>query len=74
MAFSISSEYDCTQPAWLSVTPSSGTGVAIGGSETVTVDVDSTGLAAGSYSATVCIASNDIQNPVVAVPVSVTVN
>lgn len=74
LAFSISGEYDCTQPAWLSVTPTSGTGVAIGGSETVTVDVDTTGLAAGSYSATVCIASNDIQNPVVPVPVSLTVN
>jgi subtilisin family serine protease/subtilisin-like proprotein convertase family protein len=72
LAFNVSTEYDCGAP-WLSTAPSSGTGIAVGGSETVSVTVDTTGMAAGTYTAALCIASNDFYNPVVAVPVSVTV-
>ncbi|MFC4819964.1 S8 family serine peptidase [Dokdonella ginsengisoli] len=57
---------------WLSATPESGTTAADGSSD-VTVTFDSTGLAAGSYSANVCVNSNDTEQPVVAVPVTMTV-
>ncbi|MBO9661439.1 S8 family serine peptidase [Dokdonella sp.] len=57
---------------WLSAAPASGTTVASGSSE-VTVTFDSTGLAAGKYSANVCVGSNDTEHPIVAVPVSMTV-
>ena len=73
LSYNLSSEYDCGAP-WLSVSPSSGAGIAVGGSETVSVTVDTTGMAVGTYTAALCIASNDFFNPVVAVPVSVTVN
>lgn len=57
---------------WLSAAPASGTTVAEGSSD-VTVMFDSTGLAAGSYSANVCVSSNDTGQPLVAVPVTMTV-
>ncbi len=57
---------------WLSAAPASGTTAADGSSD-VTVTFDSTGLAAGSYSANVCVNSNDTEQPVVAVPVTMTV-
>lgn len=58
---------------WLSVSPDSGTTAA---SETSTVDVtfDSTGLTGGStYTATLCVESNDAITPLVTVPVTLTV-
>ncbi|MEI2689633.1 MAG: choice-of-anchor J domain-containing protein [Anaerolineae bacterium] len=51
----------CSAPAnvpWLSVSPAAGT-TAPGGNTPVTVTFDSTGLAAGTYNATLCIDSND---------------
>lgn len=60
------------QVSWLSQTPAAGT-VAPGGSADVTVTANAQGLAAGSYSANVCVVSNDPVHPVVAVPVSLTV-
>lgn len=57
---------------WLSAAPASGTTAAEGSSD-VTVTFDSTGLAAGSYSANVCVSSNDTGQPLVAVPVTLTV-
>lgn len=66
---------ECRNPgevAWLSQSPASGS-VAPGGSADVTVTANATGLAAGSYSANVCVASNDPVRPVIAVPVSLTV-
>jgi hypothetical protein len=66
----------CDNPSdvpWLSVAPASGS-LAGGASADSTVTVDASSLAAGSYSANLCVASNDTVTPVVTVPVSVTVN
>lgn len=66
---------ECRNPAdvaWLSQTPASGS-VAPGASTDVTVTANAAGLAAGSYSANVCVASNDPLRPVIAVPVNLTV-
>jgi hypothetical protein len=58
--------------AWLDASPASGE-VASGATSMATVDVDATELAAGSYSAFVCLHSNDPANPLISVPVNVTV-
>ncbi|GEM_PF-763629 len=60
------------QISWLSESPSAGT-VAPGGSTDVTITANASGLAAGSYSANVCVVSNDPVRPVVAVPVNLAV-
>ena len=57
---------------WLSADPVAGT-VAPDGSQEVTVTLDSTGLALGEYTANLCVESNDPVNPVVNVPVTLTV-
>ncbi len=65
----------CDDPGdvpWLRVSPESGT-TAAGGASNVTVLVDSTGLAAGVHEANLCVGGNDPDNPLVGVPVSVTV-
>lgn len=65
----------CTFPSdlpWLSVSPTSGT-TAAGTSSAVDVTFDSTGLATGVYTGTLCIDSNDPVTPLVEVPVSMTV-
>jgi hypothetical protein len=65
----------CQNPAdvpWLSVSPAAGS-VAGGASQDATVSVDATGMAAGSYSANLCVTSNDAITPLVNVPVALTV-
>ncbi|AKS43326.1 choice-of-anchor J domain-containing protein [Wenzhouxiangella marina] len=65
----------CLTPAdvpWLSVTPASGS-VAAGASEEVTINVDSTGLATGTYEARVCVETSDVNNPVFVLPVTLEV-
>jgi hypothetical protein len=71
----------CSSPAdvpWLSVSPTGGT-TAAGGSDPVTVTLDSTGLAAGTYNANLCVSSNDPDpgpgngTDLVVVPVELTV-
>ena len=65
----------CQNPAdvpWLSVSPAAGS-LAGGASQDATVSVDATGVAAGSYSANLCVTSNDPVNPLVNVPVALTV-
>ena len=71
----------CAAPAsvpWLSVSPASGT-TAAGTSTPVTVTFDATGLAAGSYTANLCVRSDDPDagpgngTDLVVVPVSLTV-
>ncbi len=57
---------------WLSEDPISGT-VAAGGCQTVTVTFDATGLTPGDYLANLLIDSNDPDEPVVTVPVTMTV-
>jgi subtilisin family serine protease len=58
---------------WLSAAPASGT-TAAGASSNVAVTFDSNGLAAGSYSANVCVSSNDNAQSIVAVPVTLIVS
>lgn len=65
----------CDNPSdvsWLSVAPASGS-LAGGASADSTVTVDASTLTAGSYSANLCVTSNDPATPLVTVPVNVTV-
>lgn len=66
----------CDAPSeisWVSVAPTSGTTDPLS-SSTVDVTFDTTGLTVGeTYTGTLCVTSNDIETPVVPVPVSVTV-
>jgi len=71
----------CSAPAdvpWLSVSPTSGV-TGVGNSDAVTVTFDSTGLAAGTYDANLCVRSDDPDagpgngTELVVVPVSLTV-
>ena len=57
---------------WVSVSPISGT-IAAMSSTDVDVTFDSTGYAAGVYTGTLCVNSNDPLNPVVSVPLTMTV-
>lgn len=68
-------EADCSTPAdvpWLSVTPTSGS-VPVGTPASLEVAVDTASLDPGSYTANLCVASNDTANPTIAVPVTLTV-
>ncbi|MPZ28252.1 MAG: S8 family serine peptidase [Micromonosporaceae bacterium] len=57
---------------WLDLDPRSGT-VAPGDTQRVQVTLDSTGAPVGELTATICVASNDPQQPLVTVPVTVQV-
>jgi subtilisin family serine protease len=70
-AFKLEGDAACGA-SWLSLSPSSGT-VGASGSTNVTATFNSTGLSVGTYSAMACIASNDANNPIVKVPVTLTV-
>ena len=66
---------DCDGPDpidWVSVNPISGT-VPMTSSVSVDVTFDSSGYAAGVYTGTLCVNSNDPINPVVPVPLAMTV-
>ncbi|HEY0231423.1 MAG TPA: hypothetical protein VGC55_09240 [Dokdonella sp.] len=75
-AFSIAEpKGPCANPAdvpWLSVSPASGT-TAANASTPVTVTFDASGLSDGTYSATLCVQSNDLSRVVVPVPVQFSV-
>ncbi|ANB18646.1 S8 family serine peptidase [Dokdonella koreensis] len=58
--------------SWLTLTPSSGS-VAPGASTDVAVRIDSSGLATGEHHASLCLDSNDPEQPRVIVPVRLTV-
>lgn len=58
---------------WLSATPISGTVAPTEVNGRVDVTFDSTGLNAGTYSANLCLSSNDPVRPLIAVPVTMTV-
>jgi len=65
----------CATPGdipWLTETPISGT-VAPAAATVVTVTLDSTGQAPGTYSGNLCLSSNDPNDPLVATPVTLTV-
>jgi hypothetical protein len=67
---------DCGVPgdiAWLSFTPPSGE-VAAGSLQQVTITADATGLAAGDYSALVCVTTSDPMLPVLPVAVALHVS
>lgn len=55
--------------AWLSIAPTNGT-VAASGTQAVSVSLNPTGLAAGTYTTNICIDSNDPDEARVLVPVS----
>jgi hypothetical protein len=57
---------------WLSEAPTSGT-VVPGGNTDVTVTANAAGLTPGTYNANVCVGSNDPVNPLITVPVTLTV-
>lgn len=57
---------------WASVNPTSGSAAA-GETDTVDVTFDATGLATGVYTGTLCVTSNDVVNPLVQVPLTLTV-
>lgn len=68
-------ELDCDSPSsvpWLTANPLFGQ-VPAGGSSTVEVLLNSTGLAGGVYEAGMCIFSNDPVKPALALPVTLTV-
>jgi serine protease AprX len=65
----------CTTPSdspWLSVSPTNGS-TAGGGSTAVTLSYTSAGLTEGVYNSTLCIASNDPDEPLVTVPITLNV-
>ncbi|AKS43325.1 S8 family serine peptidase [Wenzhouxiangella marina] len=65
----------CANPGvvpWLSATPASGNAPAFG-SETASIDFDSTGLAVGTYEAHLCVTTGDANNPAMVIPVSMQV-
>ncbi|HBZ86368.1 MAG TPA: hypothetical protein DEO67_04425 [Candidatus Edwardsbacteria bacterium] len=57
---------------WITIDPTSGT-VAAAGNSNVTFSFNATGLSLGTYSDTVCLASNDLANNPKKIPVSMTV-
>lgn len=73
LAGSIGGGCNVSDISWLSVSPTSGTTVS-GTTDTVDVTFDSTSLAAGVYTGTLCINSNDPDESLVTVPVTLTVN
>ncbi|HEY6545632.1 MAG TPA: hypothetical protein VIZ64_12105 [Dokdonella sp.] len=65
----------CAAPAavaWIGIAPDSGS-VAAGASAVINVNVDAGALTEGNHSALICVRSNDPQNAVIEVPVSVEV-
>lgn len=65
----------CDAPAdvpWLSVAPDSGSLIPFD-DETVDVTFDSSGLAPGDYTASLCVDSNDPSTPSLSIPVTLTV-
>jgi subtilisin family serine protease/glutamine cyclotransferase len=62
-----------TDCAWLSESPVSGA-VAAGGSDAITVTINTTGLSVGTYNAEIIVASNDPDEASVTVPVTLHVS
>ena len=74
-SFGIVSSDSCFAPEdipWLSLSATSGA-TAAGNTDQVTVTFDATGLSAGNYDASVCLFSDDPDEPLVKLPVSLTV-
>lgn len=58
---------------WASVSPTAGTTIS-GTTDTAVVTFDSTGLGNGVYTGTLCVSSNDPQQPLIEVPLVMTIN
>ena len=71
LRYNIAGSSDCGAP-WIT-TSSAGSVVSPGGDIDVTVTLDATGVAAGVYTATLCVDSDDPDEPQVLVPVTMTV-
>ncbi len=74
-SFGIVSSDSCFAPEdipWLSLSATSGA-TAAGNTDQVTVSFDAAGLSAGNYSASVCLFSDDPDEPLVKLPVNLTV-
>ncbi len=73
-AFTLSGVTNCdvAPPSWLTVSETSGV-VPGASSQIVDVTLDSAGLMPGTYSASLCIASDDVVNPLTFVPVELQV-
>jgi hypothetical protein len=68
-------DFGCENPGnvpWLTVAPAAGA-LAAGEAASTSIGVNTLGLAAGQYSANVCVASDDVEHPMVPVPISLTV-
>jgi serine protease AprX len=72
-ALAIRSAVACEIPDWLDVVPTSGSIDAGDPADEVQVSFDSAGLAPGDYVTNLCFESNDPTQPVVPVPVTMTV-
>lgn len=72
LAFAINGNVTCNAPWISSVAPASGRAVA-GAPATVSVNVNTAGLAPGNYSGFVCLGSNDPNRPTATVRVNLTV-
>jgi subtilisin-like proprotein convertase family protein len=71
--FLVSGSSGCSSDIpWLSVSPDNGT-TALFDTSDVNVVFDSTGLATGTYTGTLCVSSNDLDEPLVTVPVTLSV-
>ncbi|MCB9133901.1 MAG: choice-of-anchor B family protein [Anaerolineales bacterium] len=65
----------CSSPTdlpWVTVAPSTGT-IGMGSATASTVTWASSGLSLGTYTGTLCVTSNDANNPLIAVPLALTV-
>jgi len=64
----------CLTPSdvpWLSVSPASGS-VSSGDSQEIQIDIDMSGQGLGDFEARLCVETNDANNPVTVIPLSVT--
>lgn len=68
----VAAPVDCTLPDWVDVDPMAGS-LSGGGAQTVNVTFDADGLVAGDYTANLCFASNDPVQPLLPVPLTLTV-
>lgn len=66
-------DYSINVQGWLDVNPTAGT-VSPGGSQTLNVTFDATGLAVGIYTANILVSSNDPNQPVTTIPATLNVS
>ncbi len=72
VAFTLEGALVCELPGWLAVDSAAGT-VSGSDHQELALELDTAGLAPGVYSAVVCIGSDDLETPFLAVPVTLEV-